>query len=664
MLLQQASHTPSFGGFGVKQPLNLDHHDSVDDFNRQNNMAHDLLEELHSSYYPPEFHRESQTDESVRSIEEWLRNSHGMVEPISYGEEGAYDFQYLDFALKRYEEDRQWIRDYSGTTLESVVEIAKKLRQLTNERASNFAIRDPLEETYHEFLSIFLFQIDDLQDFAHEEVIAFLRAFSLWPGMEDESLGTLGGRNLVHERPIIRLEDRTFLFPVQFYLYKSIYESPIYWMRTDKSYKDIADHNRGVATEKICSELLQKVFEAKNVYRNVKIKYRREDFTEIDVLAIKGNKALIVQAKSKKLTVKSRTGDGPSLVKDFLAAVQSAYDQALRSRTAVTNGTFELMDKEGNAIRLEQTIDEAYIVCVTGDHYPVLPLQAAVYLQKKDGDPYPVTMSMFDFDVLSFYLNDPFELLYYLRQRTRYANNFSSVSEKALLGFHLMCNLVPRNESERIVIEQDVAQFIDASFPVARGHWPKTKASTKLICQWENEAFVDLVNTVKGMGQAGLTDAIFFLYDLAGNRGDALIDGMEKVKRATLRDEEIHDFSIPMPGDGRGISFVSFPEPLNHVEAQGFLAHLERFALARKYKSYADEWLTFGYMAGSSNIVDGALYSRDKWTSDDQLDEMVKELFGTGRVVNVSGRRLRRKPTRNQPCPCGSQLKYKRCHGR
>ena len=81
-------------------------------------------------------------------------------------------------------------------------------------------------------------------------------------------------------------------------------------MRTDKSYKDIADHNRGVATEKICSELLQKVFEAKNVYRNVKVKYRREDFTEIDVLAIKGNKALIVQAKSKNLTVESRTGDG------------------------------------------------------------------------------------------------------------------------------------------------------------------------------------------------------------------------------------------------------------------------------------------------------------------------------------------------------------------
>ena len=97
----------------------------------------------------------------------------------------------------------------------------------------------------------------------------------------------------------------------------------------------IGFQNRGIATEEIAYELLAQVFGESNVYRGVKIRKGKDDVTDIDVLAVEGSKAVIVQAKSKKLTEESRRGEGKKLKSDFQAAVQDAYNQALVSRKAV-----------------------------------------------------------------------------------------------------------------------------------------------------------------------------------------------------------------------------------------------------------------------------------------------------------------------------------------
>ena len=659
-------------GLMVKQPLSLTYLNSVETFNRQNISAHELLKELHRSLSPAELKQDSEPEEFIddepasepMSRGGWLRTDGSLVEPIFYGEEGAFNFQYTDLAAKRYRHDSEWIESYLGTSLESIIEISQYLNQLLGERFSEFEFTDTIGGMCERLKAVFLVRLDDLREIGSDAVTGFLRAFGLKPGRANQNFGAIGSYNEVHSRPAVIVEDAAFLFPIQFYLDKSIYESPFYWMMGDRVYKATALSNRGDATEEICFEMLQAVFGTCGVYRGVEVSHQGRVVTDIDLLALYGNKALIVQAKSKKLTVESRKGDSSSLTKDFHSAIQSAYDQALASRKAVIGSGFELTDKQGNEIQVEQTIDEAYILCITGDHYPMLPLQTALYLRKRDGDPYPITMSVFDLDILSCYLSDPYDMLYYTRQRTKYLHNFQSISEKALLAYHLKRKLLPDDESESIEVHQNVAQFIDADFPVARLHWPTMKKSKKLSAEWNSEAFSGLISAVKGMWQAGLTDAIFFLYDLAGDRGDSFVRGIERLKRATLRDAKIHDLSLPMPSDKRGISFLSFPEPHNDFEAQAYLRHLEEFALLRKYKSYADEWLAFAWMAGSSNIVDAALYSKETWKYDDELDGLVKEFFSGGKVVNAPGRRRQRKPGRNSPCPCGSQLKYKRCHGR
>ncbi len=121
-----------------------------------------------------------------------------------------------------------------------------------------------------------------------------------------------------------------------------------------------------------------------------------------------GNKAVIAQVKSKRLTELAKLGDQERLVEDCKLAVQEGYDQGVLCRRALLDRANRLFIN-GQEIHLSESIDDAYILCVTVDHYPAVTHQVDVYLVKQPSDPFPVALSIFDLDVLAFYLPDPFE---------------------------------------------------------------------------------------------------------------------------------------------------------------------------------------------------------------------------------------------------------------
>ena len=79
----------------------------------------------------------------------------------------------------------------------------------------------------------------------------------------------------------------------------------------------------------------------------------------------------------------------------------------MKGRSALIEGGFQLSDENGNAVRLTEEINEVFILCVTGDHYPAVMSQARTLLKKQDDDPFPILVSVFDLDIISFYLTDP-----------------------------------------------------------------------------------------------------------------------------------------------------------------------------------------------------------------------------------------------------------------
>ena len=661
-------------GLLIKCPVDLGKVPSYETVEEQAYRASGLLNELHLVCALPDTMRiglePGPTDypgpDLAQAYQEWMSGGHGMVEPIFYGDPGAYIFQYLEMAAKRYALDQDWIESNVGIDLTTIIDIANAIRRLTLERLQSIGPESSPDQAVSELLSAMSFHPDDLSEIGQHELQRFFDRFSLVPGTVNQQFNAVGSYNVVHSHPAVALGDGRYLVPLLPNLAQSVYESPFYWMLGDNQYKDTALRNRGDSTEIITRDLLAPVFGTARVHRGVKVKRGNSDVTDLDTLAFSGNKAVIAQCKSKKLTLTAREGDGEALQKDFMQAVQDAYDQGLKGRDALLAGDCQLEDEHGNPVKLPREIDEVYILCITGDHYPAVISQARVFLQKREDDPHPIMMSIFDLDVVTHYLSDRFDLLYYLRQRTVHEAHFITASEMSLLGFHLKHKLFPHEDMAGTFVSDTYTQLVDADFLVARGGWPDTGSTNRLFHDWKNERFDALVRDIKlaSRQQPGqdvaAEDLLFFLFDLAGQGADALMDRVEMCKRATLTDGQRHDFRLPLERHKKGVTFVSFPSPSHPIQAEVYKRTLTAIAIAQKYRSRADEWIALASFAGSPVSFDIFGYINCPWEQDPELEQIVETNLGPGTAVGADGKKL----GRNQRCLCGSGKKFKRCHGR
>lgn len=624
-------------------------------------LTYQLFEELHRKYHEPfieEMGRLAENGRETETREANYRRIFGagiaVSEPIFYAASGAYDFQYLDFAVDKYQYDSAWIKEHIGVDVRVMVGIARELKRL-HEIRFNRLVASPtsrFSDMCQGGFSVFCFEEEDIGQFGAAEVAAFLKAFSLTPGEANRKLQLPGQFNELQSKPIIRLRDGRYFFPIGFNLSEAIYEAPFYWMNTDPVYRPTALLNRGNFAESATAKLLRNVFGVDSVYTSVEVRERKgHTVTDIDVLAIVGNKAVVAQVKSKRLTELARLGDQKSLLGDFELAVQEAYDQGLLSRKAIIDRENRLF-VGGVELHLDEAIDEVYLLCVTLDYYPAVTHQVDVYLKKSPNDPAPVALSVFDLDVIAFYLSDPFEFAYYLRQRTALSSYFKADSEMVLLGLHLKRKLFKSGTATMEVLDGSFAQLVDANFQVVRGSVPRTDAADKLRSKWKNEDFQKLIEQIKSTKEPRFTDSIFFLYDLAGKGADDTIAVLKRVKRTTQTDQQPHDARMPLPEFRSGVTILSEPSSLSILRNK-----LLGLAEVAKYKSNADLWLGLGCLGTSERIVDAVVFANYKWRHNPKLETIAAQL--RGKFMTPDGRKI----GRNEPCPCKSGKKFKRCCG-
>ena len=249
-------------GYLVKHPLRLSDFPSEETLENQKAIASELLNELHlACAFPPmpnadlpEKHQDRV--ERLEAYNEWMDSGLGMREPIFYGGDGAYTFQYLEMASKRYALDEDWIQSNVGIGLEAILEIADALQRLGNERIQNIDFGSTHDESCEAILSSMSFHPDDLPSINRGALDRFLEWFSVNPGTVNQDFHTIGDYNKFDSNPAIALGDGRYWLPIFANLAESIYESPYYWMGRDAEYKDTASDNRGATAEIITKELL------------------------------------------------------------------------------------------------------------------------------------------------------------------------------------------------------------------------------------------------------------------------------------------------------------------------------------------------------------------------------------------------------------------------
>lgn len=711
-------------GLIIQKPISLDKPDSPFILFEYKKRTYLLMEELHRSTGKPmvnKFKPLIKNQNKKLSKKDFFGGEDLLIEPIFYGGDGIYDFQYLDFLERKYKYDESWLNENKEFFFEEIIEITLKLKKTHQDKIGKinfFGIKEdrsrlikeikksklisPKDQklTNDEFLILIeLFQYYELfkkenhskeefnlgeiseigwslfyeglidlfcvspSDFIGDlDFCSFFENFSLSgnsKGLNKQYCG-IGDFNLLSAKPIIKLDKDRYFIPITFSVFEAVYESPYYWMLEDKDYLNKLAEHRGKVGEEITYELLSKVFGANRVFKSVRIESKKgHDDTDIDVLCVLGSKALCVQVKSKKLTQLSRKGDSKQLMKDFKGAVQDAYEQGIICRERLLEKTATFYNSKDEKIKLSENIEEVYILGVITENYPTLTHQTFTFLEKKETNPYPLFLTIFDLELVLFYLDNPYDFLYYVRQRIGLMESIFANEEIDYLGYHLMKKLWKDPKADFIHIDTSFAQLIDRNYYPLKLGVETSSDSDRIRNRWKNDNFDALCTQISNSKSAKATDVIFHLLDWSIQARENLLSQIKKTKAQTEADYSWHNFSM-LAGPERsifGLTFISW-ENDNPQELMHMLLNLSR---GRKYKSKADHWIGIGCLKNSGRFVDGFVFNDKKWMFDESLAEEVRGMFegeNKGKLI-----RLGEKIGRNELCPCSSGKKYKYCCG-
>lgn len=662
-------------------------------------------------------------DKLKQSKREFFGGENLFIEPIFYAGDGIYDFQYLEFLSRKYKYDENWLNEKKKFRFEEVVDITnqiKSLHQKKIEQVNFWGLKDnksqlikdlkkeklipqnKKSENLDEFFSVLeffqfyeLFEMDkhieegfnpneieekgwhsfyngliDLftiykSDFVESlDIDSYLSNFSIPLNLKDRNkqFQGIGDFNLFAAKPIIQVDSKRFFIPIAFSLFEAVYESPYYWMLEDPQYKNKLAENRGRVGEEITYELLVKVFGEKNVYKSVAIKSSKgHDYTDIDVLCILGNKALCVQVKSKKLTQLSRKGSYAQLNIDFAGAVQDAYEQGLICRERIIEKKATFFDENKKQINIVEDIKEVYILGVTTENYPALTHQTSILLKKEDTNPYPLFLTIFDLELVLHYLDNPYNFLYYVRQRIELMEYFQAEEEIHYLAHHLTHKLWKNPEFDFITLDTSIGQLIDRNYyPFKLGISTSSK-NDKIKNRWTNGDFDTLCEQIGEIRSPQKVDIIFHLLDWSSESRDNLMEQIKIAKGKTNIDRLWHNFSMmkSLVKSSSGITFVSW----DNNDIYELNERLLLLSQGRKYKSKADLWIGIGCLRNSGRFVDSIVFCDTRWEYDEKMEARVKVLFeGENQGIPVyMGKKANKKIGRNDLCTCGSGLKYKKC---
>ena len=282
-------------------------------------------------------------------------NSIGLFarEAIYYGAAGFYVHQFLKFSRKRYEKDTEWLLQNVSLSIGPILDIALFILDRINAQMTEVGYLR--ENGYHftkaDLTQSLLISKEDVRRKFGDKSDAFFTKFVSPITEANKEFTNPFSVNAVALTPIIEMDNHLYV-PLQYRFCESIYENPFFWMIGDREYANLHAEHRGKFVEDTAAEILCTIFGTENVHKNVIVeRSAREHGGEIDVLVSFGEFVVVVQAKSKRITLKARAGDTDSLKTDFEGAIQNPYKQALECIDLIKAGA-KCITEDGNELEL------------------------------------------------------------------------------------------------------------------------------------------------------------------------------------------------------------------------------------------------------------------------------------------------------------------------
>lgn len=587
-----------------------------------------------------------------------------MREPIFYAAESAYSFQYVDLAARRYAADAEWLQSNVGFTIEQACIVADAIDRTLIDRFPEFMeslrAQSPDQWTMLPAFSVTPAEVAVLAGLDEALVERILLQFTVPNADNNPRFIALQDFNQISATPLILSPSGEFVSLQNGVLAEAIYDSPFYWMQDDKVYRPHRDRHRGEFTENFVAERLKAVFGADQVFNNIDIWHGKSKVGEIDVLVLWADRAIIVQAKAKRLTIEGRKGNDRVIRDDFKKSVQDAYDQGLTCAELLGDPRYRLARSDDSTLDLP-IITEIFVFCVVSDHYPALSFQARQFLETREVARVRAAFvcDVFLIDVLTELLPTPLHFLSYIARRTGYSDRLLAAHELTILAYHLKHNLSLEDNTSLMHLAEDFTPALDIAMAVRRRGIDGDATPEGFLTRFEGKTLGRIVMEIEHRTEPAILDQGFQLLEMSGDAFDRLSRIIDDQAHRATQDGKPHNVAM-MFADGSGLTIECSSEPDSLAAPR-----LASLCARRKYRQKANLWFGLCLTPGDAQLRFGLRLS-DPWEQDFAMDEATADMVEPMLPEIASnhpnrGWHKRHKVGRNDPCPCGSGRKYKKC---
>jgi hypothetical protein len=538
-------------------------------------------------------------------------------EAIYFGADSFYLHQFSGFSRLRYRDDATWLLQNAGLSIRPMIDIAKFIVDRINGQmtAVGHMRKDGHYFSHGRLTDSLLISKADLRKEFGQKANAFFSRFATPVTRANAGFVDAFAINAVAISPIIDLGEHLYV-PNQYRLYEAIYESPFYWMIRDKSYSDTAAEHRGAFLEKTAAHIFRSVFGAKNVHENVTIHNGSKDIAgEVDVLVLYGEFVVVMQAKSKRVTLKARAGDTEALKADFEGAIQSPYRQAMECTKLIEKRT-ECVTRDGNVLAFP-SLPRMFPVVVLSDPFPASTFLSGTMLERGDNIA-PVIWDLGMLDCVARLLPTPIEMIYYLKCRSVVFDKVVSDSEYNFLGYHIRAKLALPDDVDWMMLDRDFATVVD-DYMIAADLGIDAQRPLGILERLQIPIVSDLLGELKKAGP-GIASVVMDLYDFSSTALEDLSGRIAELREdVSATGKPIKAFSIPTTNGG-----------LTYVVARKCDANAagaaEAIGAKHKYDTRSDRWYVILDSIETDRPIDGLLPLVWAWKEDRQEAERSKEV--------------------------------------
>lgn len=500
-----------------------------------------------------------------------------------------------------------------------------------------------------EFMNDLSFEINENDKFYNND------KYSGWPLIELP----------VSERPFIKVDNKFYCFDY-YNLFDNFYRVIQKTLkRRDSSYSQEWAKRQMDVTEHMVANLFKKILPGCKVYtsnyypKNKSLKQCAEN----DIMVIYDDNLIIAEVKAGSYTYRSPILDVESHIKSLKTLVEVADGQAERTLNYLkSNETVKLYDNnkmEKFSITLSD-FNEVTLMCITLDNFNEFASKIEkmnfLSLNKKT-----IAISIDDFRVYSDYFDSPLIFLHYLKQRKLATQNKSLYLNDELdhLGMYIEHNMYVNTfkDDELCRIQMHgYRQLIDEYFNSLGNEFLEVKKPIQVMPD-ELKKIIDFIDKSQLKGRDKLAS---FLLNFSS---DTRINLIEMIKKVLIRQKEIgRMLALNLFGETpvcifchqKGVSNMTLESTRDYTLATMLeVKECERLELNLMYNEQDDiEDIRFKF------------YSL-KDINDESRAELIElgHKYAKSRVQSYKNQEKIKKIGRNDPCPCGSGKKYKKCHG-